>query len=155
MGIRTDGFVFEIFGVKQQGFRSAKYSLHEEDDGNDDVGIDQFLEWCDEGGIIVEYEGEAFFGNERRYYVGQVFEHPHFDQYIVIGIVASFCITGNDIEDDISGNVIDEGDNQDQTNAQKQEVEVVARFGCGTSFTEPVHQPLRKSRLVTHDCEDS
>jgi hypothetical protein len=34
-------------------------------------------------------------------------------------------------------------------------MEVVARFCARTGFAEPVHQPLGKSRLITHIREDS
>ncbi|MEY4627146.1 MAG: hypothetical protein RL003_1118, partial [Bacteroidota bacterium] len=79
----------------------------------------------------------------------------HFDQDVIVGIVAALGVTGNDVEDDVAGDVIDEGNDQDQSHSEEHQMEVVARFCARTGFAEPVHQPLGKSRLITHIREDS
>ena len=113
LGVGANGFVFEVFGIEQQGFYGSQNGLNKEDDGDNDVSINQFLEWGNEGCEIMENKGEAIFCYQCRNYVRKVFENAHFNENIVVGIVTSFGVTGNDFKDDVSRDVIDDRNHED------------------------------------------
>jgi hypothetical protein len=57
LGVGTNGFVFEVFGIEQQGFYGSQNGLNKEDDGDDDVNINQFLQGRYQGGIVLKDKG--------------------------------------------------------------------------------------------------